>query len=62
MTFTNGELTRTLNEQTTNNDGNAFWTWDVKTAGFTLGKWIVTITATLNGQSKTAQDSLEVGQ
>jgi hypothetical protein len=61
MTFTNGELTRTLQEQTTNSDGNAFWTWDVKQSAFTEGTWTVTITTTLNGQTSAAKDSLKVG-
>jgi hypothetical protein len=60
MTFTKGDLTRTLPEQTTNSDGNAFWKWDVKQSAFTEGAWTVTVTATLNGQVQTSHDKLKL--
>lgn len=59
--FTKGDLTRTLETQTTSSDGDALWTWDVKQAGFTEGTWQILVTATLNGKTATAQDSFKVG-
>lgn len=61
MTFTNGGLTRTLPAQKTDGDGNTSWSWDVKQANFTEGTWNVTVTATLNGKTATAKDTLKVG-
>ncbi|HKU19074.1 MAG TPA: hypothetical protein VJP80_07465 [Candidatus Saccharimonadales bacterium] len=61
IVFTKDDLTRSLPTQTTNSDGSALWTWDVNAAGFTEGTWNATVTATLNGKTATATDTLKVG-
>lgn len=61
--FTNGSIVKKLEAQTVNSNGAAFWTWDVKTAGFTQGTWHIQAVAVLNGNTTTSTDpvSLEVG-
>lgn len=60
ITFVNSAsgVTKTLAAQTTDKNGSAFWSWDVKSAGFSEGSWKITATATLNGQSSSSEDTL----
>jgi hypothetical protein len=61
ITFTNGNLVNTLPTQTTGSDGSTSWGWTVnQQSGFTVGHWGVTVTATLNGKTATATDSMDV--
>lgn len=55
--FTNGSIVKQLDPETANSNGTTIWYWDVKTAGITTGSWTITAVATLNGQTKTANDS-----
>ena|SRR5579859_7734742 len=55
--FTKGNVTKTLPVQTVNSSGSAYWTWDVQSAGFSVGSWQVTAIASANGQTMTTQDS-----
>lgn len=54
--FTKGTIVKKLDAQTADSNGTTIWNWDVKEAGLTAGSWQVSATATLNGQSVTAQD------
>jgi hypothetical protein len=56
--FTNGSIVKTLAVETIDANGAAYWSWDVNKAGFTAGDWQITAVASLNGQTKTASDSL----
>ena len=56
--FVNGAAVTGLPPKTTNNDGVASWNWDIKEAKLTKGSWKITAVATLNGQTKTADDPL----
>jgi hypothetical protein len=56
LQFTNGSQIKKLDPRTTNANGAAIWYWDVKTAGLSAGSWTITAIATLNGQTKTADD------
>ena len=56
--FTNGTKTRNLGSKIANANGAVIWNWDVNAAGFSSGSWQVTAIATLNGQTKSANDSL----
>jgi hypothetical protein len=47
-----------LDSQTTDSNGAAFWTWDIKTAGLTQGSWQVKVAATKDGLTKYAIDSI----
>jgi len=58
--FTQGSTTKRLPAQTADANGAVYWTWDVKTNGFSVGSWQVTAVASLNGQTKTANDSLNL--
>jgi hypothetical protein len=64
ISFTNpAGIVKTLPVQKTDSNGATYWNWDVRQAGFTVGTWKIKITATLNGQTQSAEDvqSLEVG-
>jgi len=56
--FTQGSTVTSLPAKTTDSKGTAYWQWDVKSAELSSGNWTVTAVATLNGQTKTAQDPL----
>ena len=58
--FTNGSQTRTLDTKVADGNGAIIWNWDVKSAGFSAGSWKITAIATLNGQTKSASDSLSL--
>ncbi len=61
ITFTNSSaVVKSLTAQTANNNGSVYWTWDVKTAGFTVGNWQIKAMATLNGQSQSASDPTDL--
>ncbi len=54
--FTNGSLVRKLDVLPTDSNGATYWYWN--TSSLSSGSWTVTAVATLNGQTKTANDSL----
>ena len=54
--FTKDGVTKKLEAQVADTNGVAYWTWDVKDAGFSAGSWKVSAVAMLNGQTKTADD------
>lgn len=54
--FTKGASTTSLPSKTTDSNGAAYWTWDVKTAHLTAGDWIISAVANLNGQTKSTID------
>ena len=60
ISFSLNGVTRSLPAQKTDNSGSAYWTWDISSAGLTVGSWSISATATLNGQSKAAYDSLKL--
>lgn len=60
--FTQGDIVKTLAEQTADVEGNTLWSWDVKQAGLTSGNWTITAVASLGSETKSTQDqkALEV--
>jgi hypothetical protein len=62
ISFTKDGIVKTLESKTANNNGAVIWAWDIEKAGFNVGAWKITATATLNGQSKSTDDlkNLEV--
>lgn len=56
--FTNGNTVKQLPVQTADASGSVYWSWDVKQAGLGAGKWQIKAVASLNGQTKNAQDNL----
>lgn len=62
ITFTNtadGTI-RSLPAQTTDPGGTAIWNWSLKDISITEGTWKVQAVATLEGQTKTADDALNL--
>jgi hypothetical protein len=57
LKLTKDGITKTLAAQTTDQSGTTYWDWDVKKNGFETGTWQITAVATLNNQTKSAQDS-----
>lgn len=60
ISFTQGNETRKLPEQTIANDGSTIWDWDINSAGITTGTWEIKAVSTLNGKTETAGDTLKL--
>lgn len=60
IAFTKAGETKKLDAETTDVNGFAYWTWDINSAGLTEGSWTITVTASLNGQTKSAQDPIDL--
>ncbi len=60
ISFTMGNSVKTLPEQVIGSDGSTIWQWNLKTAGFSEGKWSIKAISTLNGKSTEATDQLEL--
>lgn len=57
ITFTKDGITKSLDSTPTDRGGAAYWSWDIKSLGLSVGSWKVTATTTLNGQTATASDT-----
>jgi hypothetical protein len=61
ITFTSAGSSKSLPAQTTDRGGSTFWSsWTPDSVGLTSGSWKVQAIATLNGQSQTSTDALEL--
>lgn len=60
ITFTQNGVIKKLPAETADSNGSVFWTWNVGSAGFTTGNWQITAYATLNEQTVSAQDKIEL--
>jgi hypothetical protein len=61
ITFTSGTTIKSLSSQLTDKGGATYWnSWTPDSIGLTSGKWQVKAVATLNGQTKTSTDALEL--
>jgi len=58
--FTQDNITKELPARTTDSNGSAFWDWKLQDYGLSTGSWKVEATATLNGQNKSATDSISL--
>jgi hypothetical protein len=58
--LTQGSAVKQLAAQTADSNGSAYWSWDINLAGLTSGSWQVSAVATLNSQSQTSTDSLNL--
>ena len=56
--FTNDGVTKSLPDQLIGSSGITTWTWQLQKVGLTQGTWQITAIATLNGQSKSTNDTL----
>lgn len=52
--------TKVLASQLADNNGNVYWSWDVKSAGLSTGKWTITVEAKLGDTTLTATDQLSL--
>ena len=57
ITFTQNGVTKSLTAQTTDKGGSTYWTWTPQSIGLTAGSWTITATATLSGQTQSANDA-----
>ena len=65
ITFTKDGVTKSLPAQTTDRAGSTYWNnWSLQAVGLTEGSWHIQAVATLNGQTKSVADAmnLEVSQ
>jgi len=60
ITFTNGDVKKTLEAKVVDGTGSVYWQWDVKQAGFSEGSWSITATATSGSESKSTSDDLKL--
>lgn len=62
ITFTAGDGTvRALEPETTDSGGSAYWNnWTPSSIGLSPGTWTIRAVAVLNGQTKTAQDAMDL--
>lgn len=58
--FTQNDITRELPAQVTDRAGSTYWSWDLRDIGLTQGEWHIRARATLNGQTKTTDDTLSL--
>lgn len=60
IVFTKDSITNRLPDQVANSYGIAYWSWDIKQAGMTQGSWQIQAIATLNGQTKSTLDTINL--
>lgn len=58
ISFTKGGVTKSLQAKQTDENGSVTWEWTLQQLGLTAGSWKIKAAATLNGQTKTAEDPL----
>lgn len=61
ITFTKDGVTKLLPAQVTDQGGSSYWNnWTLQQYGLTPGSWQIKAVATLNGQTKTATDAINL--
>jgi hypothetical protein len=61
ITFTKDGVTKSLSVQSVDRGGSAYWNgWTPSDAGLSSGSWQVKAVATLNGQSESTTDAIEL--
>lgn len=58
ITFEKDGIVKSLPAQTADAEGAAYWNWKLQDHGLTEGKWRIQAKATLDDQTKTAEDPL----
>jgi len=59
--FTNGSgVTKDLGSESVNSNGAAYWSWNISGGTLAPGNWQITAVAKLNGQTKTASDTMDL--
>lgn len=64
ITFSQGSSVKSLPTKTTDAGGAAYWSWNIKDLGLTLGTWQIKATASSNNHKEVALDAtnLEINQ
>ncbi len=60
IVFTKDNSTKSLPAKVVDSTGTVYWDWVVQDIGLTPGSWKITARATLNNQTKTADDSVQL--
>lgn len=60
ISLTKDGVTKNLPEKITDAGGSAYWGWSMSETGITKGSWKITATASLDGQTKIAEDALNL--
>ena len=60
ITFTKDGVTKALTPETTDLGGSAYWDWKLQDVGLTAGSWQIQAVATLNGQTMSATDAMNL--
>jgi len=60
ISFSKDGIVKSLAAEVTDRGGSAYWNWKLQDIGLTVGNWDVKATATLNGQTKSASDALQL--
>jgi hypothetical protein len=60
ITFTKDGTTKSLPNQTADGEGATYWDWKLQDIGLSAGEWKIQAKATLNGQTKTTDDPLNL--
>ena len=58
ISFTQGNVTKSLNPQVAGSSDSVSWSWSPSSIGLTSGSWKVTATASFDGYSSTTQDGV----
>lgn len=59
--FTKDSLTKSLPSQITDKGGSTYWNnWNINSVGLTAGSWQVKAVATMNNQTKSATDPMQL--
>lgn len=61
INFTNGSITKSLPAQTADKEGAVYWSWKLQDIGLTAGTWHIQAVASLDGQTQTVNDALNLG-
>lgn len=60
ISFTMGGTTKSLETRTADSNGSVFWDWKLQDIDLTTGTWKIQAAASLNGQTKTASDAIDL--
>ena len=60
ITFTMGDQKKSLQAQTTDRGGSAYWSWRLQDIGLTEGSWTIQAEATLGSQKLSSTDALKL--
>jgi hypothetical protein len=59
ITFTSGNVKKSLTSQVTDRGGSAYWnSWTPKDIGLSTGSWQISATASLNGKTQSSSDAM----